>query len=347
MSKILVTGGAGYIGSHATLALLDAGYEVVVLDNLSSGLREAVPPGVPLIQGDVADAALVGRTLREHGAQAVMHFAASLIVPESVKKPLLYWRNNVGGVLGMLEGCAAAGVRHVVFSSTAAVYGIPETVPVAEDTPTRPINPYGASKLAAERLIADAAQAHGLGYAVLRYFNVAGADPQGRAGQRTKNATHIIKVACEAALGIRPVVEVYGGDYPTPDGTGVRDYVHVTDLAEAHVAALGHLLAGGESLTLNCGYGRGYSVNQVLAAVQRAFNAEIPVRMGGRRPGDPPELVAQVARIRDRLGWVPQRDDLDLIVSSALAWERQMLAASEASSASAGVTESLAYSGRR
>ena len=330
MSTVLVTGGAGYIGSHAVLALLDTGYRVVVLDNLSTGLAEAVPPGVTLVRGSVSDAALVERTLREHDACAVMHFAASLIVPESVRKPLLYWRNNVGGVLGMLEGCAAAGVRHLVFSSTAAVYGIPDSVPVAEDMPTRPINPYGASKLAAERLIADAAQAHGMTYAVLRYFNVAGADPQGRAGQRTKNATHIIKVACEAALGLRPVVEVYGGDYPTPDGTGVRDYVHVTDLAEAHVAALDHLLSGGESATMNCGYGQGYSVRQVLAAVQRAFNAEIPVRMGDRRPGDPPELVAQTGRIRDVLGWTPRRDDLDLIVASALAWERRMLAVPEA-----------------
>ena len=321
---VMVTGGAGYIGSHAVLALREAGYRVVVLDDLSTGSREAVPPGVDLVVGSVADAGLVAEVLRAHGLEAVLHFAASLIVPESVEQPLRYWRNNVGGVLGMLEGCVAAGVGRVVFSSTAAVYGIPDAGPVREDTPTRPINPYGASKLAAERLIADAAAAHALRFAVLRYFNVAGADAQGRAGQRTREATHLIKVACEAALGRREAVSVFGTDYPTADGTGVRDYIHVSDLADAHVAALRHLERGGESVTLNCGYGRGASVREVIAAVERAAGHPVPVREAPRRAGDPPALVAETARIRDVLAWTPQRDDLDAIVASALSWERSL-----------------------
>ena len=321
---VMVTGGAGYIGSHAVLALVEAGYRVVVLDDLSTGLREAVPPGVELVVGSAADASLVAETLRAHGAGAVLHFAASLIVPESVERPIAYWRNNVGGVLGMLEGCVAAGVGRVVFSSTAAVYGIPEVVPVREDAPTRPINPYGASKLAAERLIADAAAAHGLTFAVLRYFNVAGADAAGRAGQRTRQATHLIKVACEAALGRREAVAVFGTDYPTADGTGVRDYIHVSDLAEAHVAALRHLEAGGGSVTLNCGYGRGASVREVLDAVERAAGHPLPVREAPRRAGDPPTLVADTARIRRTLPWTPTRDDLDGIVNSALHWEMSL-----------------------
>lgn len=321
---VMVTGGAGYIGSHAVLALREAGYRAVVLDDLSTGLREAVPSGVELVVGSASDAGLVADTLRAHGARAVLHFAASLIVPESVEQPIRYWRNNLGGVLGMLEGCVAAGVGRVVFSSTAAVYGIPDAVPVSEDAPTRPINPYGASKLAAERLIADAAAAHGLAFAVLRYFNVAGADAQGRAGQRTRQATHLVKVACEAALGRRAAVQVFGTDYPTPDGTGVRDYIHVSDLAEAHVAALRHLEAGGGSVTLNCGYGRGASVREVLDAVERAAGHPLPVRHAPRRAGDPPALVAATARIRDTLAWTPRRDDLDLIVQSALRWEQSL-----------------------
>ena len=321
---ILVTGGAGYIGSHAVLSLREAGYRAVVLDDLSTGLREAVPEGVTLVQGSASDARLVTETLRSHAATAVLHFAASLIVPESVARPLAYWRNNLGGVLGMLEGCVAAGVDRVVFSSTAAVYGIPDAVPVGEDAATRPINPYGASKLAAERLIADAAAAHGLTFAVLRYFNVAGADAQGRAGQRTRAATHLIKVACEAAVGRREVVEVFGRDYPTADGTGVRDYVHVSDLADAHVAALRHLEGGGESVVLNCGYGRGASVREVLEAVGRAAGRPLAVREAPRRAGDPPALIADTARIREVLGWQPKRDNLDTIVGSALTWERAM-----------------------
>lgn len=321
---VMVSGGAGYIGSHAVLALMEAGYRTVVLDDLSTGLREAVPAGAELVVGTVSDARLVAEVVRAHGVGAVLHFAASLIVPESVERPLHYWRNNIGGVLGMLEGCVAAGVERVVFSSTAAVYGIPEHVPVGEDAPTVPINPYGASKLAAERLIADAAAAHGLSFAVLRYFNVAGADAAGRAGQRTKQATHLIKVACEAALGRREAVSVFGTDYPTPDGTGVRDYIHVSDLADAHVAALRHLEAGGGSVTLNCGYGRGASVREVLDAVTRAAGHTLPVREAPRRAGDPPVLVADTARIRRTLAWTPQRDDLHAIVRSALQWERAL-----------------------
>ncbi|WP_338663952.1 UDP-glucose 4-epimerase GalE [Pararoseomonas sp. SCSIO 73927] len=321
MTAVLVTGGAGYIGSQAVLALQDSGYAPVVLDDLSTGLRDAVPPGVPLVVGSVADADLVARTLRAHRAEAVMHFAASLVVPESVAQPLAYWRNNLAGTLGLLEGCVEAGVRRLVFSSTAAVYGIPDALPVQEDAPCRPINPYGASKLAAERLVADAAAAHGIAYVALRYFNVAGADPAGRTGRRRPGATHLIAVACDAALGRREAVTVFGNDYDTPDGTGVRDYVHVADLATAHVAALRYLVDGGESLTLNCGYGRGHSVLAVLRAVERAAGRPVPHRIAPRRPGDPPAVVAVAEGVRRILGWRPLHDSLDRIVADALAWE--------------------------
>ncbi|MFC7736981.1 UDP-glucose 4-epimerase GalE [Roseomonas sp. GCM10028921] len=326
MTSVLVTGGAGYIGSQSVLALMDAGFAPVVLDDLSTGLREAVPPGVPLVVGDVADAALVERTLRDHRAGAVMHFAASLIVPESVARPLAYWRNNLAGTLGLLEGCVAAGVRRLVFSSTAAVYGIPEVLPVAEDAACRPINPYGASKLAAERLIGDAAAAHGFSCVALRYFNVAGADPLGRTGRRRPGATHLIAVACDAALGRRDAVTVFGDDYDTPDGTGVRDYVHVADLATAHVAALRHLLDDRGSATLNCGYGRGHSVLSVLRAVERAAGRPVPHRIAPRRAGDPPAVVAVADRVRALLGWQPAHDSLDRIVGDALAWEGRLAA---------------------
>lgn len=323
---VLVTGGAGYIGSHAVLALRDAGHRVVVLDDLRSGFAEAVPEGVPLVRASTADGEAVERALREHRIGAVMHFAASLIVPESVEKPLDYWRNNVCGTLALVSAMVAAGVDRMVFSSTAATYGMTGEEPVDEDAPTRPINPYGATKLAAERLIADAGPAHGLRCVALRYFNVAGADPEGRAGQRTLAATHLIKVACEAAVGKRREVAVFGTDYPTPDGTCLRDYIHVTDLAEAHVAALDHLARGGGSLTLNCGYGRGYSVREVLATVERVAGTPLPVVDAPRRPGDPPRIVARAERIRDALGWTPRLDDLDGIAASALAWERRMAA---------------------
>ncbi len=320
-TRVLVTGGAGYIGSHAVLALLDAGIEPVVLDDLSTGVREAVPSGVPFVRGSTGDAALLADLLRRRRVSAVLHFAASLVVPESVARPLDYWRNNVANTLTLAQACVEAGVRRLVFSSTAAVYGAPPSPLVDEDAPCAPINPYGASKLAAERALAAAAAAHGLSVVALRYFNVAGADPAGRAGQRRPGATHLIKVACEAALGKRPAVEVFGTDYPTPDGTGVRDYIHVTDLARAHVEALRHLMMGGGSLTLNCGYGRGHSVLEVLRAVERAAGRPVPARFAPRRAGDPPALVAHAGRVREALGWRPAFDDLDRIVASALAWE--------------------------
>jgi UDP-glucose 4-epimerase len=322
MTRVLVTGGAGYVGSHAVLALLDAGIGVVVLDDLSTGMREAVPPGVPLVRGSTGDAALLREAFRRYSPSAVLHFAASLVVPESVARPLDYWRNNLSNTLVLTQSCLDAGIRRFVFSSTAAVYGQPDGSPlVDEDTPCAPINPYGASKLAAERALADAGAAHGLSTVVLRYFNVAGADPAGRAGQRRPGATHLVTVACEAALGKRRGIDVFGTDYPTPDGTGVRDYVHVTDLARAHVEAVRHLAMGGGSLTLNCGYGRGYSVLEVLRAVERVSGRPVPARLAPRRAGDPPALVARADRVREALGWRPAFDDLDRIVSSALAWE--------------------------
>ncbi|TCZ64950.1 UDP-glucose 4-epimerase GalE [Roseicella aquatilis] len=321
---ILVTGGAGYIGSHVVLALLDAGLPVVVLDDLSTGRAEAVPPEVPLVRGSTGDGPLLRATLRRHRVGAVVHLAASLVVPESVARPLGYWRNNVANTLALAEACVAEGVTRLVFSSTAAVYGIPDRLPVDEDTPCRPINPYGASKHAAEGLLRDAAAAHGLAVVALRYFNVAGADPAGRAGQRTAGATHLIKVACEAALGLRPEVAVFGEDFDTPDGTGVRDYIHVTDLAAAHVQALRHLAMGGDCAVLNCGYGRGHSVREVLRAVERAAGTRLPVRLAGRRAGDPPALVAANGRIRSTLGWRPGFDDLDRIVAHSLAWEGRL-----------------------
>lgn len=321
MTAVLVTGGAGYIGSQVVLALRDAGFSPVVLDDLSTGVRDAVPPGIPFALGSAGDPALVRALLTRHGARAVLHFAASLVVPESLTNPLRYWHNNLGTTLGLLEGMVASGVPHLVLSSTAAVYGIPATLPVDEDAPCQPINPYGSSKLAVERLVAEATAAHDLRCVALRYFNVAGADPAGRCGQRRPGATHLIKVACEAALGWRERVEIHGGDYDTPDGTGVRDYIHVADLAAAHVAALRYLLAGHGSLTVNCGYGHGHSVREVLAAVGRAAGRPVPWRMAPRRVGDPPAVVARADRVRQCLGWRPLHDDLDRIVADALAWE--------------------------
>ena len=322
---VLVTGGAGYIGSHAALALLDAGWPVVVLDNLVTGFRWAVPEGAFFEEGDVADADLLERLIGEHGIGAIMHFAGSVVVPESMSDPLGYYANNTVKSRALIESAVKGGISHFIFSSTAAVYGLPERAPVDEQAPTEPINPYGWSKLMTERMLKDSAAAYPLNYCALRYFNVAGADPKGRAGQSTEGATHLIKVAVEAALGKRSHVEIYGSDYDTPDGTGVRDYIHVADLAAAHLHALERLIARPEeSLILNCGYGRGFSVLEVLDAVDRATNRRIERRPAPRRPGDPPAIVADNKAILATLPWRPERDDLDLIVADALAWERKL-----------------------
>ncbi len=322
---VLVTGGAGYIGSHAVLALRDAGRAVAVVDTLATGFRWAVPDDVPFYHGDVADGALIDRIAAEQGVSAILHFAGSLLVPESVTKPLDYYRNNVVASRSLIESAVRNGIPRFVFSSTAAVYGTPEVVPVPEDARKSPINPYGNSKLMTEIMLADVAHAHPLSYGVLRYFNVAGADPRQRSGQSTRGATHLIHVAAEAARGLRPEVMVYGTDYDTPDGTGVRDYIHVTDLAAAHVAALGWLEAHpGESFTANCGYSRGFSVLEVLDAVDRVTNATLTRTIAPRRAGDPATLVAATDRIRGLLDWTPRYDQLETIVSHALAWERAL-----------------------
>jgi UDP-glucose 4-epimerase len=326
---VLVTGGAGYIGSHAVLALQDAGWPVAVIDNLVTGFRFAVPEGVPFYQGDIADGELLARIFAEQGigsgSGAIMHFAGSVVVPESVDDPLKYYDNNTARTRALIAAAVAGGVPHFIFSSTAATYGIPDMSPVIEDTPQRPINPYGWSKLMSERMLADVAAAHPMNYGALRYFNVAGADPAGRSGQSTEGATHLIKVAVEAALGKRSHVSVFGTDYDTPDGTGVRDYIHVTDLAAAHVLVLEALVAQPRrSLTMNCGYGHGFSVLEVLDAVDRVTNMTIDRRMEPRRAGDPDTLVAGNARIKATLPWQPRYDDLDTIVGHALAWERHL-----------------------
>ena len=322
---VLVTGGAGYIGSHAVLALIDQGWPVAVIDNLTTGFRWAVPEGVPLYEGDIEDAGLLARIFAEQGTRAVMHFAGSIIVPESVENPLKYYHNNTAKSRALIAAAVAAGVPHFIFSSTAATYGIPKESPVREDSPKAPINPYGMSKLMTETMLADVAAAHPLNYCALRYFNVAGADPRARTGQSTAGATHLIKVAVEAALGTRSHVEVFGTDYATPDGTGVRDYIHVSDLAAAHVLALEALIASpAESLTMNAGYGRGFSVLEVLDAVDRVTNLTVERRLSPRRAGDPDALISDNARIKATLPWVPQYADLDVIVAHALQWERQL-----------------------
>lgn len=322
--SVLVTGGAGYIGSHMVLALRDAGERVVVLDDLSTGHRDAVPPDVPLVIGDVADAALVADTVVQHGVSALAHFAARIVVPDSVADPLGYYEANTVKTRALLAAVQAAGVGQVIFSSTAAVYGEPDESPVSEETPTAPINPYGRSKLMSEWMLADAAHALPLRYVALRYFNVAGADPQGRSGQSTANATHLIKVSCEAALGKRPGLSIFGTDYPTPDGTCLRDYIHVTDLADAHLRALAHLRGGGDSLVLNCGYGHGFSVREVIAMVKRVSGSDFPVTEAPRRAGDPAALVARADKLPALLGWRPQHADLETIVRHALDWERRL-----------------------
>jgi UDP-glucose 4-epimerase len=327
MSKVpvLVTGGAGYIGSHAVLALKDAGWHVAVIDDLSTGTREAVPHDVPFYQGNIAERVLVDSIIDELKIGAIMHFAGSIVVPESVENPLKYYANNTLASHSLLSAAVEGGVKHILFSSTAAVYGAPEIVPVVEEAPKEPINPYGASKLMTERMLADASAAHPFNYGALRYFNVAGADPQLRTGQRGKGATHLIKVAVEAAVGKRSHVAVFGTDYPTPDGTCIRDYIHVSDLAAVHVAALEWLTEHPrENLVMNCGYGRGLSVLEVLDAVDRLTNAPVKRVMEGRRAGDPPELVAGNKRLLQTLDWRPEYADIDRIVGDALAWERKL-----------------------
>jgi len=322
-SAVLVTGGAGYIGSHAVLALADAGRRVVVLDDLSTGFRWAVPSHVPFALGDVGDEALVGRLITEYRIDAILHFAGSVIVPESVTAPLKYYRNNTANSRALIAAAVANDVRHLVFSSTAAVYGNPQSSQIGEDNPPCPINPYGQSKLMTELMLRDVAHAHDFNFCALRYFNVAGADPAGRAGQATLGATHLIKIAVEAACGKREGVNIYGDDFPTPDGTGVRDYIHVSDLAQAHVHALDALGADpARSHILNCGYGRGFSVYDVLDCVDRVAQVTLKRRVAARRLGDPPALIADNSRLLARFPWRPKFDDLDTIVEHALQWER-------------------------
>ncbi len=321
---ILVTGGAGYIGSHMVHELVDAGEPAVVLDNLSTGFRFLFPASVPFVAGSTGDRELVARTIREFGVTSIIHFAASIVVPESIDDPLGYYRNNTMNTCALLDVAIEEGVGQFIFSSTAAVYGNPDESPVREDAPTRPISPYGTSKLMSEIMLHDAGKAHGLRFVILRYFNVAGADPRGRTGQSSPGATHLIKVACETALGKRAKMAVYGTDYPTPDGTCVRDYIHVSDLVRAHSAALGHLRRGGASATFNCGYGRGSSVIEVIDAVRRASGRDFPVEIADRRPGDPAALVANVERIGKARPWQPQFQDIDTIVAHAFAWERKL-----------------------
>jgi UDP-glucose 4-epimerase len=321
---ILVTGGAGYIGSHMVHELTDVGEPVVVLDNLSTGFRFLIPGSVPFVSGSTGDSVLVKETIERYGITAIIHFAASVVVPDSISNPLGYYRNNTMNTCTLLDAAIESGVRQVIFSSTAAVYGNAEQNPVPENAATVPISPYGTSKLMSEIMLHDAGKAHGLRFVILRYFNVAGADPKLRTGQSTAGATHLIKVACEAALGKRPKMDIYGTDFPTPDGTGIRDYIHVSDLARAHSAALAHLRRGGASKTFNCGYGKGASVLEVIDAVRRISGREFPVEVCGRRPGDPAALVANVDRIRATLDWRPQFQDLDTIVAHAYAWERRL-----------------------
>jgi UDP-glucose 4-epimerase len=322
---ILVTGGAGYIGSHMVHELVDSGERVVVLDNLVTGFDWAIPAGATLAVGSTGDQPLVATLIARHQVEAIIHFAASVVVPESVADPLGYYRNNTVNSHALMETAVKGGVRYFIFSSTAAVYGNPATVPVSEDEPPRPVSPYGSSKLMTETMLRDAGAAHGLRYLILRYFNVAGADPQLRTGQSTKDATHLIKVAAETALGLRPKIEVFGTDYPTRDGTCIRDYIHVSDLVRAHSDALAYLRGGGEPLTLNCGYGRGFSVLEVIDAVKRVSGRDFRVDLAPRRAGDPAEIVASSNRARELLGWQPTRDDLATIAADALAWQKKLM----------------------
>ena len=332
---VLVSGGAGYIGSHMVHELADAGERVVVLDNLSTGFPWTVAKGVPFIIGDAGDQERVSRMIRDYDIEAIIHFAAAVLVPDSVRDPLAYYRNNTVNTRALIECAVNNGVRHFIFSSTAAVYGNPAHVPVGEDAPTQPISPYGSSKLMSEIMLRDASRAHDLRHVILRYFNVAGADPRGRTGQSTAGATHLIKVAVETALGLRPKLEVFGADYPTPDGTCIRDYIHVSDLTSAHSAALAYLRSGAPSVTLDCGYGHGFSVLEVIEAVKRVAGVDFKVEVAARRPGDPAQIVAKAQAIRTALAWRPRYDDLATIIEHALAWERTL--AHKRSAASTGV----------
>ena len=323
--SVLVTGGAGYIGSHAVLALRDAGWPVVVIDNLVTGFRWAVPDGVAFYEGDIAESALVAKIIKEQNIGAIMHFAGSVVVPESVENPLKYYDNNSAKSRSLIESAVNGSVKHFIFSSTAATYGIPEVSPVSEDTPQKPINPYGMSKLMTEHMLRDVSAAHDMNFCALRYFNVAGADPEGRTGQSTVGATHLIKIAVEAALGKRESVAVFGTDYDTPDGTGVRDYIHVSDLAAAHVLALQALIdEPQQNHLLNCGYGQGFSVLEVLDAVDRVTNLKLNRIMEARRAGDPDSLISDNSAIMKSFPWQPKYADLDQIVTHALAWERKL-----------------------
>ena len=322
---VLVTGGAGYIGSHMVWKLLDEGEEVVVIDRLSTGFEWAVPREVELVVADIADQAAVEAVIRRREVDAIIHFAGSIIVPESVIDPLGYYLNNTVASRALIESAVRAGVPHFIFSSTAAVYGTPELVPVPEDAPTRPESPYGTSKLMTEWMLRDTALAHDFRYAALRYFNVSGADPRMRAGQSTRGATHLIKVASETAIGKRPYMEIFGTDYPTPDGTCIRDYIHVWDLVDAHYLALKRLRAGGSSIVANCGYGRGFSVREVIDTVKKVVGRDFDVRLNGRRPGDAVIVVADASRARAEFGWQPSYDDLSTIISHAVAWEERLL----------------------
>ena len=318
---VLVTGGAGYIGSHMVQALKEAGESVVVIDNLSTGFADVLPDGVPLLVGDAGDETVVGNAIARHGVESIIHFAGSIVVPDSMRDPLGYYRNNTMTTRSLLNAAVKAGVSRFIFSSTAAVYGDPDQVPVPENAPTRPLSPYGSSKLMTEIMLRDVASAHGMNYVVLRYFNVAGADPLARMGLATVGATHLLKIAVEAATGQRAKIDVFGTDYPTPDGSCIRDFIHVSDLAQAHRAALSYLRGGGGSVTLNCGYGRGYSVLETIEAVRRVSGRNFAVSYAPRRPGDIMAMVADTSRIRGVLDWTPQYDDLETIATHALAWE--------------------------
>ena len=329
--SVLITGGAGYIGSHMAHHLVEAGEDIVVLDNLSTGVEKNLPRNIPFIKGDIADATLVAKILGDHKVDSIIHFAGSVVVPESVEKPLDYYANNTSGARSLIETAVRQGIANFIFSSTAAVYGTPEVLPVPEESPTIPESPYGRSKLMTEWMLQDAAAAHGIKFGILRYFNVAGADAQGRTGQSTPRATHLIKRACQVATGQAPLLTIFGTDYDTPDGTGVRDYIHVSDLVDIHQAVLAYLRKGGESLLINCGYGRGFSVRQVAATVERVSGQTLKIEEAPRRPGDMASVVANTAKLSKVLGWKPRHADLETIVSTALAWEKRIKSEMDAS----------------